>query len=183
MSAKGKEAKKGGEVSSGESKRTSKNEDCNKKLREQEDKFLKLQAQYRQLYDEYALFRQRAQNREKEAFMDWFDKLAKVMIKMIEDLHKAMVQMPQDIKNSNWGKGLETLIKQFEDMIKKMDIYIEDALGKQVDHIYHEPIWVEQVDDKSQKGKVIKQYERWYIYKKWTSEEKVLQPAKVIVWQ
>ncbi len=161
----------------------SKSEDQNRKIKECEDKLLKLQAQYRQLYDEYAIFRQRAQNREKEMFMNGFEKWVSVMIKMIEDLYKARNQMPLKIKDNSWSEGLHALIKQFEEMVKSLDIHIEDALGKEVNHLYHEPIGVEKVDDETQKGKIIKQYERWYIYKKGTEEEKVLQPAKVIVWQ
>ena len=178
MSDKNKKSKK-----ERDERGANKDEDQNRRLKECEDKLLKLQAQYRQLYDEYALFRQRAQNREEEVFMDWFGKGVKVMIKMIEDLHKALSQMPREIKNSTWWEGLKAMAKQFEDMIKSLDIHIEDALGKEVDHIYHEPIGIEQVYDRAKKGKIIRQYERGYVYKKGTSEEKILQPAKVIVWQ
>lgn len=164
-------------------KEVTKSKDKNQHLKECEDRFLKLQTQYRQLYDEYTLFRQRAQNREREIFMDGFEKWVKVMIRMVEDLYKAISQIPKEMENNSWSKWIKTLIKQFEDMIKNLDIHIEDALGKEVDHLYHEPIWVEKVTDETKKGKIIKQYERWYIYKKGTEEEKVLQPAKVIVWQ
>jgi len=157
-------------------------EELQKKYADLESKFLNLQLQYKELYDEYSFFRQRAQKREEEVRMWEFEKYIKFVIKVIEDLHKALRQMPEDVKKSSWWEGLLKLVEQFEKALEQYQISIEDAQGKEVDTTYHEPIGTKEVEKKL-KGKVVDQYERGYIYKKGQEWEKVIQPAKVIVWR
>jgi molecular chaperone GrpE (heat shock protein) len=57
-----------------------------------------------------------------------------------------------------------------------------DSLWLVPDSFLHEPVGVEPVEDKKMKWKIIKEFERGFVYEK-DDDKRVIISSKVIVWQ
>ncbi|MFH0952083.1 MAG: nucleotide exchange factor GrpE [Patescibacteria group bacterium] len=90
---------------------------------------------------------------------------------------RAMLQVPVEHIESDWVKGIRAIAKELSEMLDKFNIKIMETKGKQFDPKYHEAVERRQAEE-CKPGEIIEEIEPGYLMK---DEDKVIQPAKVIV--
>jgi molecular chaperone GrpE len=81
-----------------------------------------------------------------------------------------------DTKTENWKKGIEYIMKQYWKVLENHNIEEIKTIGENFDPNLHEAVSEEEVEDKSQLGKIIKEIDSGYMMNK-----KVIKVAKVIL--
>ncbi|MBI4250533.1 nucleotide exchange factor GrpE [Candidatus Uhrbacteria bacterium] len=98
------------------------------------------------------------------------------MIPVYEQLRKAFLQLPDELKESAWVKGVEQISKQLKDALKNLGVAEQVGLqGKQFDPAQHQAIGQEYVEE-LQENCITQEINAGY-----TFHGKVLLPARVIV--
>jgi molecular chaperone GrpE len=89
--------------------------------------------------------------------------------------------IPDEFKKHKWTEGLDIINKKIMNFLKENNIEIIPTIDEDVNEELHEVIWIQNTSE-DKKWKIIQEVKKWYILKTkdWT---KVLQPAKVIIWQ
>lgn len=125
---------------------------------------------------DYINFKNDQEKRSKE--LSQFASLALVMqlIPVLEHFRKAFSYITDDLKTSEWVKGIEQIYRQFKEVLKGMGVEeMPSALGKTFDPSQHMAVGQEQKDDIDD-DIVSQEVEVGY-----TLHGKAIAPAKVIV--
>ncbi|MBI4599335.1 nucleotide exchange factor GrpE [Candidatus Uhrbacteria bacterium] len=98
-------------------------------------------------------------------------------IPILGNFKKAFSMLPDDLKNSEWVKGIEQIYKQMKEMIKGLGVeeYAESVIGVPFDPTKHYAVGEERID--TQEDGVITQE----VSPGYTFRGTVIVPAKVIV--
>jgi molecular chaperone GrpE len=67
------------------------------------------------------------------------------LLPAIDNLERALMHIPKDLKNHDYVKGVQGLVKQFEQCFKQMGVERIKTVGSEFDPRYHEAISVEDV--------------------------------------
>ena len=137
------------------------------------------QTQYVLIKNDFDSFIRRTEDLKKTLKDEVFIENMKKLIPMVEELRKTIENTPPDLLDNARVWWLEVLYKSFLSKLESMWVSQVLSVGLDLDENLHEPIWSEHSDDL--KWKVIKEFERLYVYKKW-DVERIIVPAKVIVW-
>lgn len=146
-------------------------------LRTQSDEYLdgwkRAKADYLNLKKEMEV-----QNKE---IKEWMSKIMILpLLSIIDSFEKAFSEIPENIKNESWIKGIESIKKQLEDYLKAQRVEIMVAKGEKFDPAKHEAI--ESVDlptsEGSEAGIVALELQKGYLI-----NGEVLRPAKVKVYK
>ena len=120
-----------------------------------------------------------AQNQE---IKEWLSKIIFLPLLGITDsFEKAFSEVPENLKNESWVKGIEGIKKQFEDYLKTQGVEVMTAKGEKFDPVKHEA--VESVEDgppapADESGLVAEELLKGYLL-----NGEVLRPAKVKVYK
>ncbi len=125
------------------------------------------QADYHNLEKEYA------QRMSKMADYAAAEMIAKFM-PVIDNFELALEHIPDEIKDSEWAKGLFQVQKERDDLLAVLGIKRIESVGKQFDPHQHEAISHEPSD--LAEGKIIKEVQIGYKMK-----DRLIRPARVIV--
>ena len=96
-------------------------------------------------------------------------------IKIIDNLERAKIQIPENLKNDNFFKGFLQIETQLRDFLKEEGLKEMEADGKKFDPNFHEAIEGVKIEDK-EPGIITEVLEKGYLI-----NDKVLRPAKVKV--
>lgn len=157
------------------------NENLQRKLKEQEEILKNIQLQYISVKNEFDSFSNMVKNNQKKQKDEIFEKIILKIIPIIEFFISSYEHLPKEFKNHKWTEWLDIINKKIDSFLKEFNIETMKTIWEDVDETKHEILDMEPVEDKSMKGKVIKEIRKWYILKK-DDKYKVLIPAKVIVW-
>ena len=69
---------------------------------------------------------------------------------------------------------------KFLKTLEHLHIKSIESIGLVPDSFLHEPVSLAPVEDEKMKGKIIKEFERGFVYEK-NGDKKVIRPSKVIV--
>lgn len=129
------------------------------------DKWMRAQADYQNLQKEIA-----AKRAEWAAWSEW--QVLEEFMPVYDHFKKAFVAhgRPED----GWAKGIEYIMKQFEDVLKLHGIEQIETVGKKFNPALHEVLGEEESDKEA--GMIVKELDGGY-----KKGEKVLKVAKVIV--
>ena len=103
------------------------------------------------------------------------------ILPLLDSIHLAQTQMPEDIKNNSWSEGFLQIQKQIEEFLKKEGIEEIKVVGEKFNPETMDI--VEEVDlpaealakeEGSQSGTIVEESQKGYIM-----DGKVLRPAKV----
>jgi molecular chaperone GrpE len=97
------------------------------------------------------------------------------IIPIINNLKKALTFIPDDLKETAWAKGFCHIAKQFEDILKKLDIEEIKTVGEQFNPEFHEAVASEEKPDLDDQT-IITELTPGY-----KMNDKVITPAKVTV--
>lgn len=96
----------------------------------------------------------------------------KEMLPMGDDLAMAQKNMPDELRENAWAKGIEGILRNFEQRLSNIGIEAIEAAGKPFDPMYHESL--ESVASEAPEGTVVEEVQKGYLYK-----GRVLRPARV----
>ena len=120
---------------------------------------------------------QKQNAKEKEEFARYVKgNLIVEFIPIYENLKSAVEHADED-SHDNWLKGVEYVIKQFEDMLANNGVSVINPIGEEFDPHEHEAIEKEETDDNDKNNKVAKVLKQGY-----KMGGKVIQAARVAVY-
>jgi molecular chaperone GrpE len=80
--------------------------------------------------------------------------------------------------DANWRVGVEYIYNQFKTVLENYNVSAIDATGVEFDPNLHEPMKTEETDDGSHDHKIAQ-----IIQKGYKMGDKVIRPARVVVWK
>lgn len=141
------------------------------KLKEQEDKNLRLRA-------EFENFRKRTIKEKAELIINGAEKTVQAMLPVVDDMERALdnAQKSDDVKALR--EGMDLIYKKLMKALEGLGVKPIDAVGKDFDVDFHEAIAMVPGMGDDKKGKVIDCVQTGY-----TINDKVIRHAKVAVGQ
>ncbi len=108
--------------------------------------------------------------------------VVKKFLPFIEDLRKSLENITDEHKEDPLTKWVHMIYTKFLKTLEHLHIKAIDSIGLVPDSFLHEPVSVEPVEDEQLKGKILKEFERGFVYVK-GDDKRVIIASKVIVWQ
>ncbi len=136
------------------------------------------QSQYVSLKYEFESLISRFDNEKKTLETKSFLDNIKKIIPFIEELRKTVELLPHDLSEHNWVKWVQIVYGNMIIQLWSIWISYKNWIWHEPDPRYFEAIWTENSEDN--KWKIIKEFERCYVYKK-GDEDLVVNVWKVIV--
>ncbi len=95
------------------------------------------------------------------------------LLPTIDNLHRAFLHTPEELKNNQWVSGILAIEKQFLQTLEKLGLKKIETVGKIADPTFHEIIGVVDQPD-TESDTIVDELEAGYML-----HDKVLRPAKV----
>ncbi len=122
------------------------------------------------------------QNREKEIRKEkkeWMkfsnSQLIKELLYILDSFNHSLDQVPDDLADNDWVKGIVQISSQFEQFLKGQGVEKIKTIGQEFDPNLHEAVDSSN-EELSKSNKIKKEVQAGY-----TMHDKVLRPAKVII--
>jgi molecular chaperone GrpE len=157
-------------------------QDLEKQLSEQEEITKKAQYEYLNLKTDFDRRQRVKQEEAKTAHIDTLIKAISKLLPFVETLRKSLETLNDEQKASSLGQGIQMTYNKFITTLESMHIKPILAVGESPDTNKHEPVSTQSVDDEKQKGKIIAELERGFIYED-SEIKKVITTSKVIIGQ
>ncbi|MEI7563299.1 MAG: nucleotide exchange factor GrpE [bacterium] len=138
------------------------------------------QYDYVNLKMDFDRYQRQTKENQSSAQVDALLAVVKKFLPFVEDLRKSLTTITDDHKQDPLTKGVQMIFDKFLSTLHHMHITSIEAVGLVPDSFLHEPISVQEVEDKAMKGKIIQEFERGFVYKH-GDDVRVITPAKVIV--
>lgn len=145
--------------------------DFEAKLKEQEDKFLRL-------YAEFENYRRRSAREKADYLSSASEQMIMAMLPILDDFERASKNNEHVTDVAVIKEGFQLIYTKFLQILESKGLKPVDALNEPFDLNLHEAIANVPVTDESMKGKVIDQVEKGYYL-----NDKVIRFAKVAVGQ
>ncbi len=117
-----------------------------------------------------------SQNMEIESLLS----VVKKFLPFIEDLRKSLETITDEHQHDPLTKWVQMVYDKFLKTLEHLHIKSIESIGLVPDSFLHEPVSIEPIEDKAMQWKIIKEFERGFVYEK-DGEKKVIRPSKVIV--
>lgn len=150
-------------------------------LSEYEEIAKRSQSQYVSLKKEFESYQKRVEKQKEENKDQELIEIMEKILPIIDNLRTSVENIPEDIQDHDWIEGVKLSYKNIKEKLNELGVHAIDSVGQLPHHDYHEPISKQKVNDEEKDGKIIKEYQRWYVYEKDEDEKNVIRPAKVIV--
>ena len=141
------------------------------KLKEQEDKNLRLRA-------EFENFRKRTIKEKAELIINGAEKTVQAMLPVVDDMERALDNAQKSDDVEALREGMDLIYKKLMKALEGLGVKPIDAVGKEFDVDFHEAIAMVPGVEDDKKGKVIDCVQTGY-----TLNDKVIRYAKVAVGQ
>lgn len=146
-------------------------EKLEEKLKEQEDKNLRLRA-------EFENFRKRTIKEKAELIINGAEKTVQAMLPVVDDMERALDNAQKSDDVEALREGMDLIYKKLMKALEGLGVKPIDAVGKEFDVDFHEAIAMVPGMGDDKKGKVIDCVQTGY-----TINDKVIRHAKVAVGQ
>ena len=156
--------------------------DLEKQLAEKDEIAKKAQFDYINLKMDFDGYQRRTESAQKDNEFDSLFKVVKKFLPFVESLRKSIETIPEDMQEDNLAKWVTLTYKNFLQTLEQMHITPIESVGLEPDMTMHEPVGMQPAPSEELKGKIIQEFERWFVYKKGDTE-KVVSTSKVVVWQ
>lgn len=153
-----------------------------KKLKDTEEIAKKAQYDYIMLKSEFDSFVRRVEGDNKEAKVQQLVDLVKKLTPIIDQLGQSVSHIPAELVDNTWAAGVKLTYDNAIKTLQGLGISLIPTIGHEPDMELHEPLSVQPTDDEALKGKIIQEFQPWYVYEK-DGIKKVVSAAKVIVGQ
>ncbi|MGN0164389.1 MAG: nucleotide exchange factor GrpE [Candidatus Ornithomonoglobus sp.] len=157
------------EVSVEETSEESETEKLSQQLKEQNDKYLRLMA-------EYANYQTRTQKEKAARYADAVIDTVEALLPIGDNLERALATEVTSEDAVKFKEGIEMVMKQFKDCLEKLDVTPIKAEGEQFDPNLHNAVM--HIDDDSiDDNTIVEEFMKGYIYK----NERVVRHSMVKV--
>ncbi len=153
-----------------------------KKLEEAEQTTKRAQHEYVNLKFDMDRLQRQVDEAKKTAEKDALIGSLKKILPFVDELRKSLEMMSDDVKDSKLAEGVQLVYDKFLSTLAEMSIFPIEALGLDPDTNLHEPVGAQPVEDESQKGKIVTEFTRGFVYKK-DGDQQVIVTSKVVVGQ
>ena len=153
-----------------------------KEKKEFEEIAKRSQYDYINLKMDFDRYQRQIQESSKSMELDSLLFVVKKFLPFIEDLRKSLENITDEHQEDPLTKWVQMVYNKFLKTLEHLHIKAIDSLWLVPDSFLHEPVSVEPVEDEALKGKIIKEFERGFIYDK-DGDKRVIRASKVIVWQ
>lgn len=140
------------------------------------------QYDYINLRMDFDRYQRQMQESSKNMEIDSLIAVVKKFLPFLEDLRKSLETIPEDHMKDPLTKGVQMIYDNFLKTLEGLHIKVIDAIWLVPDSFLHEPVSVEPIEDESLKWKIIREFERGFVYEK-DGDKRVIRVSKVIVWQ
>ncbi len=138
------------------------------KLKESEDRYLRLAA-------EYDNFRKRTARQFASISESAIEDFALELLNILDNFERALSVDTEKTDAESLKKGVELIFGQLADLLKKKGVEPFDSVGEQFDPNYHEAMMTVETDEHDD-GTIVSEFSKGY-----KLEDKVLRHAKVSV--
>ncbi len=166
---KGAEAKKKKTTSKPGKKKPGKGKEVEEKLKEEQDKYLRLSADF----DNY---RKRTLKERMDLTKFAGTEIYTSLLPVMDDFERAMNSMGDTDDINAVRQGIELIYNKFRDYLSQQGVKEIDALHKEFDTDVHDAVTKTPAPNKNLKGKVVDIIEKGYIL-----NDRVIRYAKVVV--
>jgi molecular chaperone GrpE len=97
------------------------------------------------------------------------------LLPLVDDLERALAAEPGSEGAESYRRGVELILKQLEELLRKRGVTPIEALGAQFDPNYHQAVSYEPAEGRAD-GEVIEEFRRGY-----TLGDRLLRPSMVKV--
>jgi len=161
-------------------------EDSIKKLeqekREIENTAKRAQFDYINLRMDFDRLQKQVDEKEKSMKIEILIENVRKFLPFVEELRKSLETLPEEQKSLPLAKGLELTYNKFLKTLESMSITPIESIWLEPDSFLHEPVSTAPTEDPKIKWKIIKEFEKWFVFKKdW--ETKIITTSKVVIWQ
>jgi molecular chaperone GrpE (heat shock protein) len=127
--------------------------------------------------------RQRLKEEEwKTAYIDTLIVSVQKFLPFVESLRKSLETIPTDQQENALAKGVQMTYNKFVQTLESMKIKQIEAIWLIPDGFLHEPVSAQAVDDEKMKGKIVTEFEKWFVYDDGQTK-KVITTSKVVIGQ
>lgn len=153
-----------------------------KLVKEQEEITKRAQYDYINLKFDFERYQKQAEEKAKNMEIDALMIVVKKFLPFVENLRKSLLTVSESQKENPMIKWLQIMYDNFIKTLEWMNIKVIESIGLTPDSFLHEPVSMQEVEDKKLKGKIIQEFERGFVYEK-DGEKRVIITSKVVVWQ
>lgn len=145
-------------------------EDKTTESNEYYDRLIRLQA-------DFTNYKKRVEKEKSDIYLYANEKLAGDLLDIIDNLERALDSQTVDNEKNGLYEGIELVLKQLKDILKKHGVEEIDAMNKPFDMNLHHAVMREEVDD-AETNEIIEVFQKGYIL-----NGRVLRPSMVKVAQ
>lgn len=138
------------------------------------------QYEYVNLKMDFDRYQRQIQESSKNMQTDSLIFVVKKFLPFLEDLRKSLENITDEHMEDPLTKWVQMIYEKFLRTLEGLHIKTIDAIWLVPDSFLHEPVSVEPIEDEQMKWKIIKEFERGFIYEK-DGDKRVIRPSKVIV--
>ena len=160
-----------------------------KKIKELEDKLLdseqitkKAQSDYIHMKFDFDSYMRRNEESAKTAKVVTLVDVVKKFTPFIDGLRQSLANIPDEQRDDVLVQWVQMVYNKFISSLEMMGIQKIESLWQIPDINLHEAVSALPVEDATQKGKIIQEFEQGFIYNK-GDIKKVVTPAKVVIGQ
>ncbi len=153
-----------------------------KEKKELEEIAKRSQYEYINLKTDFDRYQRQIKESTQDMEIDSLLSVVKKFLPFIEDLRKSLENITDEHMEDPLTKGVQMVYNKFLKTLEHLHIKSIESIWLVPDSFLHEPVSVQPVEDEQLKGKIIKEFERGFVYHK-GDDTRVIIPSKVIVWQ
>jgi molecular chaperone GrpE len=152
------------------------------KLADAEQITKKAQSDYIHMKFDFDSYMRRNDEQSKTMKIDTLIDVAKKFTPFIDSLRKSLENIPAEHTEDPLVQGVQMVYNKFISSLDMMGIKAIESIGQEPNIELHEAVSAMPVTDETQKGKIIQEFEKGFIYDK-GDIRKVVNTAKVVVGQ
>lgn len=153
-----------------------------KEKKELEEIAKRSQYEYINLKTDFDRYQRQIKESSQNMEIDSLLSVVKKFLPFIEDLRKSLENITDEHMEDPLTKWVQMVYNKFLKTLEHLHIKSIESLWLVPDSFLHEPISLEPVEDEQLKWKIIKEFERGFMYSK-GDDKRIIIASKVIVWQ
>lgn len=157
-------------------------EQLEKEKKELEEITKRSQYEYINLKTDFDRYQRQMKEFSQDMEVDSLISVVKKFLPFVEDLRKSLENITDEHMEDPLTKGVQMIYDKFLKTLEGLHIKAIESLWLVPDSFFHEPVSLEPVEDEKLKGKIVKEFERGFVYHK-DDDTRVIRASKVIVWQ
>lgn len=136
------------------------------KLIETEQITKKAQSDYIHIKFDFDSYMLRNEEQAKTAKVDTLIEVVKKFTPFMDGLRQSLANIPEEEKDDIIVQGVQMVYNKFLSTLEQMGIKKIESIGQVPDINFHEAVSALPVEDESQKGKIIQEFEQGFYYEK-----------------